>query len=194
MGRATPGRLRRAASPANTKAGGGIFLLRHQGTEMKLAYHRGISPEMAELLDEYFGTVSATITVRNAPRLMGRMLLDVGVTLPVAGPRASETVDGAHGLQPADSRVADILDSARRLVPLQSRHLEPDNGEGFVKDAAQMAQVAEEICRAAGERDPRGPPRSEQRWTLQGPPMSPACGSTCSSRVAMRASQKNARP
>lgn len=31
--------------------GGGIFLLRHQGTEMKLAYHRGIPAQLAEELD-----------------------------------------------------------------------------------------------------------------------------------------------
>ena len=58
-------------------------------------------------------------------------------------------------LQPAGARVADVLDSARRLVPLASRHIAPDNGEAFVKDAQQMAQVADEIATAAGERDGR---------------------------------------
>jgi len=58
-------------------------------------------------------------------------------------------------LEPADARVADVLDSARRLVPLASRHIDPDNGEAFVKDARQMAQVADEIAVAAGERDGR---------------------------------------
>ena len=58
-------------------------------------------------------------------------------------------------LHPDDARVADVLDSARRLVPLGSRHLRPGNGEAFVKDAGQMAQVADEVARAAGERDGR---------------------------------------
>ncbi len=58
-------------------------------------------------------------------------------------------------LQPADARVADVLDSARRLVPLVSRHIDPDNGEAFLKDARQMAQVADEIATAAGDRDGR---------------------------------------
>jgi error-prone DNA polymerase len=58
-------------------------------------------------------------------------------------------------LRPEDARVADVLDSARRLVPLDSRHIEPDNGEAFLKDADQMSRVAEEIALAAGERDGR---------------------------------------
>lgn len=56
-------------------------------------------------------------------------------------------------LDPEGSRVADVLDSARRLVPLDSRHIDPDNGEAYVKDARAMAQVADEIATAAGERD-----------------------------------------
>jgi error-prone DNA polymerase len=54
---------------------------------------------------------------------------------------------------PGDARIADVLDSARRLVPLTSRHLVPDAGEAYVKDAGQMARIADEIARAAGERD-----------------------------------------
>ncbi len=56
-------------------------------------------------------------------------------------------------LDPEGSRVADVLDSARRLVPLDSRHIDAGNGEAFVKDGRQMAEIAEEIATAAGERD-----------------------------------------
>ncbi len=58
-------------------------------------------------------------------------------------------------LDPADSRVADVLDAARRLVPLDSRHIDPDNGEAYLKDSEQMAAIAEEIATAAGESDAR---------------------------------------
>ncbi len=58
-------------------------------------------------------------------------------------------------LQPEDSRVADVLDAARRLVPLDSRHIHPDNGEAYLKGAGEMALVADEVARAAGERDGR---------------------------------------
>ena len=56
-------------------------------------------------------------------------------------------------LQPDDARVADVLDAARRLVPLDSRHITPGNGEAFVKDGQEMARIADEIASAAGERD-----------------------------------------
>jgi len=58
-------------------------------------------------------------------------------------------------LGPDDARVADVLDSARRLVPLNSRHISPDNGEAYVKDSAEMSRVADEIAVVAGERSGR---------------------------------------
>lgn len=50
------------------------------------------------------------VTVRNAPKLMRGMLLDVGVVLPEPPERESETRAGAaHGIQPADSRSFGIV-------------------------------------------------------------------------------------
>lgn len=69
--------------------------------------------------------------------------------LPVVLTNAVRYVD------PADHRVADVLDSARRLVPLTSRHIELDSGEAYLKDARAMTAIAEEIATAAGERDSR---------------------------------------
>ncbi len=51
---------------------------------------------------------------------------------------------------PQDAAVLDVLDSARRLVPLDLRHLDRRNSEGFLKSGKQMVEVAEEVCRAAG--------------------------------------------
>jgi error-prone DNA polymerase len=55
----------------------------------------------------------------------------------------------------ADAPTVDVLDAARRLVPLDLRHVDRGNAEGFLKSGKQMAEVAEEICRFAGlgERD-----------------------------------------
>ncbi len=56
-----------------------------------------------------------------------------------------------------DAPTIDVLDAARRLVPLgsgQFRHLGPadfrGNAEGFLKSGKQMHEVADEICRLAG--------------------------------------------
>ena len=49
-----------------------------------------------------------------------------------------------------DAPTVDVLDAARRLVPLDLRHLDRSNAEGFLKSGKQMHEVAEEICRLAG--------------------------------------------
>ncbi|HEY5833796.1 DNA polymerase III subunit alpha [Streptomyces sp.] len=53
---------------------------------------------------------------------------------------------------PDRSEVADILDAARRLVPLDAREPELlDSGERWLKGAAEMARIAERIAEAAGQ-------------------------------------------
>jgi error-prone DNA polymerase len=46
--------------------------------------------------------------------------------------------------------VVDVLDAIRRLVPLDSRHLDRANGEGFLADGAHMERVAREVVHLAG--------------------------------------------
>ncbi|MDP9444170.1 MAG: DNA polymerase III subunit alpha [Actinomycetota bacterium] len=54
-----------------------------------------------------------------------------------------------------DAPTVDVLDAVRRLVPLDPRHVDRSNAEGFLKSGKEMAEVAAEICRFAGfdERD-----------------------------------------
>ena len=49
-----------------------------------------------------------------------------------------------------DAPTIDVLDATRRLVPMDVRHLDRSNAEGFLKSGKQMHEVAEEICRYAG--------------------------------------------
>ncbi|MFD3454139.1 DNA polymerase III subunit alpha [Streptomyces sp. NPDC058691] len=54
---------------------------------------------------------------------------------------------------PGQGEVADVLDSARRLVPIDIRKAEGlDGGERWLKDAGDMARTAERIMEAAGFR------------------------------------------
>jgi len=57
----------------------------------------------------------------------------------------------------SDGAVVDVLDAARRLVPLGSASLRQvgptgtrGNAEGFLKSGKEMGEIAEEICRYAG--------------------------------------------
>ena len=54
-----------------------------------------------------------------------------------------------------DAPTIDVLDATRRLVPMDLRHLDRRNAEGFLKSGKQMHEVAEEICRYAGARAPK---------------------------------------
>jgi len=56
-------------------------------------------------------------------------------------------------LERTDGPIADVLDSARKLVPLHHKHVERGNSEGYLKSPAEMVRVTDEIARAAGERN-----------------------------------------
>ena len=49
-----------------------------------------------------------------------------------------------------DAPVADVLDAARQLVPLDLRHIDRRTGEGYLKSSAQMAEITAEVARLSG--------------------------------------------
>jgi error-prone DNA polymerase len=53
-------------------------------------------------------------------------------------------------LTPAQAPVVDVLDAIRRLVPLDPRHLDRANAQGYLTDSAAMQAVAAEVASAAG--------------------------------------------
>lgn len=79
-----------------------ILDAQRDGRIMGFALDEGTESVTAEL-------DSMTVVVRSAPKLLARMLLDIGVRLPEPGPRPSETVTDAHGPQPADGRPFGIV-------------------------------------------------------------------------------------
>ncbi|ANZ19574.1 DNA polymerase III subunit alpha [Streptomyces noursei ATCC 11455] len=83
-----------------------------------------------------------------SPRLAARTLgfaVDQGV-------RAVLT-NAVRYADPGQGPVADVLDSARRLVPVDRHRPETwDSGERWLKDAAAMGRTAERIAEAAGHR------------------------------------------
>ena len=53
-------------------------------------------------------------------------------------------------LTPQQAPVVDVLDALRRLVPLDPRHLDRANAQGYLKDTAEMQVVAGAVAGAAG--------------------------------------------
>ncbi|MGW4642546.1 DNA polymerase III subunit alpha [Sphaerisporangium sp. NPDC004334] len=49
-------------------------------------------------------------------------------------------------LDAGDYRVGDVLDAARKLVPLHTRHLEHSASHAYLKSGKEMAQVAARVC------------------------------------------------
>jgi error-prone DNA polymerase len=49
-----------------------------------------------------------------------------------------------------DAPVADVLDAARRLVPLAARNVDRSTGEAYLKSGKEMAELAEEVWRGVG--------------------------------------------
>ncbi|MEZ5192833.1 MAG: hypothetical protein R2734_10100 [Nocardioides sp.] len=89
----------------------------------------------------------------------------------------------------AATPTVDVLDAARRLVPLGSVDLHRvggldggarGNAEGFLKSGKQMHEVAEEICRLSGRGSPSGRPggcsRTPAPWPTGAPSTRGATG------------------
>ena len=54
-------------------------------------------------------------------------------------------------VDPSGAATADVLDAARRLVPLDERHLDRVSAEGWLAGPGRMAATAHEVARAAGD-------------------------------------------
>ncbi|MDO5092019.1 MAG: DNA polymerase III subunit alpha [Propionibacteriaceae bacterium] len=82
--------------------------------------------------------------VASASQAAGLMKLAVDLELPCV---ITNMVRMAYRHQ---APTLDVLDAARRLVPLNARNLDRRNAEGYLKDGEAMAYAAEEAARLAG--------------------------------------------
>jgi len=88
------------------------------------------------------GPEGTPASLGHAARLLG---LATEVGLPSVLTAAVRHVD------PGDAVTVDVLDAARRLVPLDTRHLDRVTTAGHLSSTAQMYAVACEVARAAGD-------------------------------------------
>ncbi|RSS52231.1 DNA polymerase III subunit alpha [Streptomyces sp. WAC07061] len=137
--------------------GEGVFVLLGPGSEVGRALAAGRPDRAARLLApwrEVYGdalrleavhhgrTGTGPGSLRLAARTVG-FAAEQGVT--------AVLTNAVRYADPGQGPVADVLDAARRLVPLGPRTTR-DSGERWLKDPAAMAEAAERIAEAAGLR------------------------------------------
>ncbi|MEE1929264.1 DNA polymerase III subunit alpha [Streptomyces sp. TRM 70351] len=137
--------LERADLPAR-----GVTALLGPRSDVGRALAAGRPDRAARLLGpwrEVFGDDLRLEVVGSVPRREAARMLGLAAEQGVAPVLTNAVRYADPGLGP----VADVLDAARRLVPVDPRG-GLDNGERWLKDPAGMAAVAEEIAGAAGFR------------------------------------------
>ncbi|WP_198954653.1 DNA polymerase III subunit alpha [Kineosporia sp. R_H_3] len=108
---------------------------------------RAVLPAPAELYVEvvcHHGAQGTPGSVGHAARMLA-VAGEAGVTAVLTNAVRSATPDGAT--------TVDVLDAARRLVALDTRHVDRVSAEGFLAPGGHMASVAREVARAAGDED-----------------------------------------
>jgi len=70
-------------------------------------------------------------------------------------------------LDRSDGPVADVLDAARKLVPLSVKSVNRQNSEAYFKDSLEMSYLADEISRLAGERDGKSLLKTTADWAAR---------------------------
>ncbi|MFJ1868628.1 DNA polymerase III subunit alpha [Streptomyces sp. NPDC088097] len=143
--------------PREALRGDGVFVLLGPGSEVGRALAAGRPDRAARLLApwrEVYGdalrleavhhgrTGTGPGSLRLAARTVG-FAAEQGVT--------AVLTNAARYADPGQGPVADVLDAARRLVPVDPRG-PLDTGERWLKDPAAMAGAAERIAEAAGLR------------------------------------------
>ncbi|MEV8535016.1 DNA polymerase III subunit alpha, partial [Streptomyces sp. NPDC051211] len=142
---------------AELRGGAGTYVLLGPGSEVGRALAAGRPDRAARLLApwrEVYGddlrleavhhgrTGTGPGSLRLAARTVG-FAAEQGVT--------AVLTNAVRYADPGQGPVADVLDAARRLVPIDPR--KPlDSGERWLKDPAAMAEAADRIAQAAGQR------------------------------------------
>ena len=138
---------------AEAAAGGGVFVLLGPRSAVGWALARR-RPDLAGVeLARWRAAVGAQHLVvevvshrgpgesARAARLLG-FGLEAGV--------ATILTNAVRYADRGDAPTADVLDAARRLVALDSRHVDRTTAEGYLKSGKEMAEVAAEVTRLAG--------------------------------------------
>ncbi|WP_208948672.1 DNA polymerase III subunit alpha [Streptomyces subrutilus] len=156
-GRAGDSAGRRPLLPWNALRGEGVFVLLGPSSEVGRALAAGRPDRAARLLApwrEVFGDSLRLEAVHHGRTGTGPGSLRLAArTVGFAAEQGVPAVltNAVRYADPGQGPVADILDAARRLVPIDPRG-PLDSGERWLKAPAAMADAADRIARAAGLR------------------------------------------
>ncbi|WP_034091174.1 DNA polymerase III subunit alpha [Streptacidiphilus albus] len=149
------------AAASNTAAGGagaGLYVLLGPGSEVGRALAAGRPDRAARLLRpwrELFGAALRLEVVHHARPGTGPGSLRLAArTLGFAAEQGVAAVlsNDVRYADPGRGRIADVLDAARLLVPIDVRRSTAlDGGERWLKDGTDMARLAEQVAEAAGQ-------------------------------------------
>ncbi|MEV6835067.1 DNA polymerase III subunit alpha [Streptomyces sp. NPDC051133] len=143
--------------PWSGHRGEGLVVLLGPGSDVGRALAAGRPDRAAELLDAWRAVYGDALRLEavwhgrsgTGPGSLRLAARTVGFA---AEQRVRPVLSNAvRYADPGAGRVADVLDAARRLVPIDPRG-ELDSGEAWLKDAQAMLGVAERVVEAAGYR------------------------------------------
>ena len=150
---------------ARQAAGGGLVVLLGADSEYGAAVASGHRQQAVAVLDRWRRLLDrehlvVAVTDHHNPgsgagtaRQAGRML-----TLADAAGVPVVLTNAVRMAERHQAPTVDVLDSARRLVPLGQRNVDRRNAEGYLKSGKEMLEVADEVARHGG----RGPHGGEQ--------------------------------
>lgn len=143
--------------PWGALGGGGVFVLLGPGSEVGRALAAGRPDRAARLLapwrERYGDDLRLEAVHHGRPGTGPGSLRLAARTVGFAAEQGVPAVltNAVRYADPGQGPVADVLDAARRLVPVDPRG-PLDGGERWLKDPAAMAEAADRIARAAGLR------------------------------------------
>ncbi|MEV6982256.1 DNA polymerase III subunit alpha [Sphaerisporangium sp. NPDC051017] len=113
--------------------GRAVAARRDEHARALLAAWRAVVPDVVVEVVDQFGHRDASTAAR-----MLALAESAGVP--------SVLTNAVRHLEPGDYRVGDVLDAARKLVPLHPRHLEHSASHAYLKSGKEMWHVALRVC------------------------------------------------
>ncbi len=132
----------------------GLFVLLGPGSDVGRAVALRRDQEARALLDRWRAVAGDAVVIELVDRYGPREASNATRMLALAEATGVPAVltNAVRFLDPADHRIGHVLDSARHLLPLHSRHLERSTSHAYLKTGAEMALVARRVCGGDAER------------------------------------------